>query len=43
MGMDLKNVITASTWNPARREINHEELGNLSVGSGADVAILRLR
>ena len=42
MGMDLKSVITASTWNPAK-EINHEELGNLSVGSGADVAILNIR
>ncbi len=42
MGMDLKSVIAASTWNPAR-EIKHEELGNLSVGSGADVAILNMR
>lgn len=42
MGMDLKSVITASTWNPAK-EIKHEELGNLSVGSGADVAILNIR
>ena len=42
IGMDLKSVITASTWNPAK-EINHEELGNLSVGSGADVAILNIR
>lgn len=42
MGMDLKSVITASTWNPAQ-EIKHEELGNLSVGSGADVAILNFR
>ena len=42
MGMDLKSVITASTWNPAK-EINHEELGNLSIGSGADVAILNIR
>ena len=42
MGIDLKTVITQSTWNPAR-EINHEELGNLSVGSGADVAILSIR
>lgn len=42
MGMDLKSVITASTWNPAK-EIKHEELGNLSVGSGADVAILNVR
>lgn len=42
MGMDLPNVIRASTWNPAI-EIKHEELGNLSVGSVADVAILNLR
>ncbi len=42
MGMDIKSVITASTWNPAK-EIQHEELGNLSVGSGADVAILNIR
>ena len=42
MGMDLKSIIAASTWNPAK-EINHEELGNLSVGSGADVAILNIR
>ena len=42
MGEDLKSVITQSTWNPAK-EINREELGNLSVGSGADVAILTLR
>jgi dihydroorotase len=42
MGMDLKSVITASTWNPAK-EIKHEELGNLSVGAGADVAILNIR
>ncbi|WP_018612170.1 amidohydrolase/deacetylase family metallohydrolase [Segetibacter koreensis] len=42
MGMDLKKVITASTWNPSR-EIKHEELGNLSVGSGADIAILNIR
>lgn len=42
IGMDLKSIINASTWNPAK-EINHEELGNLSVGSGADVAILNIR
>jgi dihydroorotase len=42
MGMDLPNVIRASTWNPAK-EIKHEELGNLSVGSVADIAILNLR
>jgi dihydroorotase len=42
IGMDLPDVIKATTWNPAQ-EIHREELGNLSVGSGADVAILRVR
>jgi dihydroorotase len=41
MGMSLDQVILRSTWHPAR-EIQHEELGNLSVGSPADVAVLRL-
>jgi dihydroorotase len=41
MGMSLDDVIACSTWHPAR-EIHHEELGNLTVGSGADVAVLRL-
>jgi dihydroorotase len=41
MGMSLDEVIACSTWHPAR-EIHHEELGNLSVGSVADVAVLRL-
>ena len=40
MGMSLDNVILLSTWNPAR-EIHHEELGNLSVGAPADIAVLR--
>jgi dihydroorotase len=42
MGMDLKSVINASTWKPARI-IKREELGNLSVGTEADIAILNLR
>ncbi|MGO9261639.1 MAG: amidohydrolase/deacetylase family metallohydrolase [Bryobacteraceae bacterium] len=41
MGMSLDEVILRSTWNPAK-EIQHEELGNFSVGSPADVAVLRL-
>jgi dihydroorotase len=41
MGMSLDDVILRSTWNPAR-EIKREELGNLSVGAIADVAVLRL-
>jgi dihydroorotase len=42
IGMDLFEVIQTSTSNPAK-EIKHEELGNLSVGSDADVAILNIR
>jgi dihydroorotase len=41
MGMSIDDVITRSTWNPAR-EIKHEDLGHLSVGAGADIAVLRL-
>jgi dihydroorotase len=41
MGIPLDDVIADDTWHPAR-EIRHEELGNLSVGSGADVAVLQL-
>ena len=42
MGMSLNDVIKASTWAPAQ-VVKHEELGNLSVGAIADVAILDLR
>lgn len=42
MGMPLKDVIKASTWAPAQ-VIKHEELGNLTPGGIADVAILDLR
>lgn len=41
MGMPLDQVIVKSTWNPAK-EIRHEELGHLSVGAIADIAVLRL-
>jgi dihydroorotase len=41
LGVPLKEVVADSTWNPAR-EIHREDLGNLSPGSVADVAILRL-
>jgi dihydroorotase len=41
MGMSIQKVIEAVTWNPAR-EIRHEELGNMSVGAIADIAILSL-
>jgi dihydroorotase len=42
IGMTLQSVIQAATWNPAR-EIKHEELGHLSEGAIADIAILGLR
>jgi dihydroorotase len=41
IGMALDDVIARSTWNPAR-EIKHEEVGHLSVGALADIAVLRL-
>jgi dihydroorotase len=41
MGLSVDDVILRSTWNPAR-EIGRPQLGNLSVGSTADVAVLRL-
>jgi dihydroorotase len=41
MGMSLEDVILRSTWNPAR-EIRHPELGHVSVGSSADIAVLRI-
>ncbi len=42
MGMNLQQVIQASTWNPAQ-VIHQEELGHLTAGAGADVAIFSLR
>jgi dihydroorotase len=42
MGMEVPAIIKASTWAPAQ-SIKREELGNLSVGSFADVAILGIR
>jgi dihydroorotase len=42
MGMDLENVIKATTSAPAK-VIKREELGNLSVGSDADITILNIR
>jgi dihydroorotase len=40
LGMALKDVVLRSTWNPAK-EIKLEQLGNLSVGAPADIAVLR--
>jgi dihydroorotase len=41
LGMTLESVVLRSTWNPAR-EIRREDLGHLSVGAPADLAVLRL-
>jgi len=41
IGLTLKEVITKSTWVPAQ-VIQRTELGHLSVGAEADVAILKL-
>src|SRR4029079_12172532 len=41
IGMTLDDVILRATWNPAR-QIKREDLGHLSVGAPADVAVLRL-
>src|SRR6266849_8284864 len=41
MGESIDRVIAQSTWHPAR-EIKMEELGNLSVGAPADIAVLRV-
>ncbi len=41
LGLSVDDVLVRSTWNPAR-EIHHEELGNLTVGAPADIAILRV-
>lgn len=40
--MDLSDVIMASTWAPAKA-IKREELGHLSIGAVADIAVLNLR
>jgi dihydroorotase len=41
MGMSLDDVLLRSTWNPAR-EIKREDLGHLTPGAVADVAVLKL-
>ena len=42
MGLDIPTVIEKSTWTPAQ-VIHHEELGHLSEGAIADVAVLSVR
>ena len=42
MGMSLEDVITRATWNAAK-SIKREDLGNLSEGSVADIAVLSMQ
>ncbi|SDM35532.1 dihydroorotase [Daejeonella rubra] len=42
IGLDIPGVITRSTWAPAKA-IKREELGNLSVGAIADLALVSVR
>lgn len=41
MGMTLEDIVLRSTWNPAR-VIRREQLGHLSIGAIADIAVLGL-
>ena len=41
MGIALDDLIAMSTWHPAR-EIKRTDLGNLSPGAPADIAVLRI-
>ncbi len=42
MGLTVQEVILRSTWNPAN-VIQHPELGHLSEGAGADIAVFNVR
>ena len=42
IGMSLQDVILRSTWNPAQ-VIKRMDLGHLSVGSEADIAVFNLK
>ena len=42
LGQSLQDVVREMTANPAH-EIQHDELGNLSVGAPADIAVLRMQ
>jgi dihydroorotase len=42
MGMSIQDVVLRTTWNPAN-VIKRKELGHLSVGADADVAVFNIR
>lgn len=41
LGLSIDQIVAANTWNAAKA-IKQEQLGNLSIGSVADVAVLRV-
>jgi dihydroorotase len=41
MGMDIKDVIQRASWNPAQ-SIKRDDLGSLSEGSVADIAVINI-
>jgi dihydroorotase len=41
LGLSIDDVVERSTWNSARA-IKQQQLGHLSVGAGADIAVLRI-
>jgi dihydroorotase len=42
IGMSLQDVILRTTWNPAQ-VIKRTDLGHLSIGSEADIAVFNLK
>src|SRR6476620_8479144 len=42
IGMSLDDIVTRATWNPAK-SIKREDLGNLSEGAVADIAVLSVQ
>lgn len=42
LGMPLREVLTRATWYPARA-LQREDLGHLSVGAVADIAVVKVR
>ena len=42
MGQTIPQVVTEMTWNPAH-EVKQDQLGNLSVGAPADIAVLSVK
>ncbi|HTE08918.1 MAG TPA: amidohydrolase family protein, partial [Flavitalea sp.] len=41
LGMSIEDVVLRATWNAAK-SIKKEDLGSLTVGSAADIALIRI-